>query len=60
MPSTGFFPAPRALASDLGSNTSRYAIALYILFRAVVSIIAAALLPDHTGRDISQEYHTPY
>jgi len=33
-----------------------YAIALYILLCAVISFAAAALLPDYTSRDISQEY----
>jgi len=31
-------------------------IAGYIAFCAVVSIIATALLPDYTNRDISQEH----
>jgi general stress protein CsbA len=35
---------------------SGYAIALYILVCAVISLAAAALLPDYTNRDISAEY----
>jgi hypothetical protein len=31
-------------------------IAVYIFFCAVVSIVAAALMPDLTNRDISQEH----
>ena len=32
------------------------AFAAYILFCAIVSIVATALLPDYTNRDISGEY----
>jgi general stress protein CsbA len=35
---------------------SGYAIAVYILVCAVISLISAALLPDYTNRDISAEY----
>jgi general stress protein CsbA len=35
---------------------SGYEIALYIFFCAVVSVVATALLPDYTNRDISQEH----
>jgi hypothetical protein len=35
---------------------SGYVIAVYIFFCAVVSIVAAALMPDLTNRDISQEH----
>jgi len=34
---------------------SGYAIAAYIAFCAVVSVIATVMLPDHTNRDFSQE-----
>jgi MFS family permease len=53
-------PAPLIATALFAAFGSGYVIALYILFCAVVSIIATALLPDHTGRDISQEHHTPY
>jgi hypothetical protein len=33
-----------------------YAIAIYIAACAVVSLVAAALMPDYTGKDISREY----
>jgi len=32
-----------------------YAIAGYILVLAVISFIAAAMMPDYTGKDISAE-----
>jgi hypothetical protein len=38
---------------------SGYMIALYILFCAVVSIVAAALIPDYTNKDISEEHDRP-
>jgi hypothetical protein len=31
-------------------------MAAYILFCAIVSIVATALLPDYTNRDISEEH----
>jgi O-antigen/teichoic acid export membrane protein len=34
-------------------------IALYILFCAIVSIVATALLPDYTNRNISEEHDKP-
>jgi hypothetical protein len=39
----------------LATFGSGYAVAAYILFCAIVSIIATALLPDYTNRDISGE-----
>ena len=42
-----------ALLAAFGSG---YVIALYILFCAIVSIIATAMLPDYTNRDISEEH----
>ena len=41
-----------ALLAAFGSG---YAVAAYILFCAIVSISATALLPDYTNRDISGE-----
>jgi hypothetical protein len=35
---------------------SGYAIALHILACAIISFIAAALLPDYTNRDVPGEY----
>ncbi|KWV52849.1 MFS transporter [Bradyrhizobium macuxiense] len=49
-------PAPLIATALLASFGSGYAIAAYILFCAVVSIIATAMLPDYTNRDISEEH----
>ncbi len=49
-------PAPLIATALLAATGSGYVIAVYILFCAVVSIIATALMPDLTNRDISQEH----
>jgi MFS family permease len=49
-------PAPLIATALFAATGSGYAVALYILFTAVVSITATAFLPDYTNRDISQEY----
>jgi MFS family permease len=49
-------PAPLIATALLAWTGSGYAIAGYIAACAVISIIATALLPDHTNRDISQEH----
>jgi len=49
-------PAPLIATALLAAFGSGYVIAIYILFCAVVSIIATALMPDLTNRDISQEH----
>ena len=49
-------PAPLIATALFAAFRSGYAIALYILFCAVISFAAAARLPDYTNRDISQEY----
>jgi MFS family permease len=49
-------PAPLIAAALFGAYKSGYVIALYILLCAVISLVAAALLRDYTGRDISAEY----
>jgi MFS family permease len=49
-------PAPLIATALLAATGSGYAIAGYIAFCAVVSIIATMMMPDHTGRDISQEH----
>jgi MFS family permease len=49
-------PAPLIATALLAAFGSGYVIAVYILFCAVVSIIATALMPDLTNRDISQEH----
>ena len=49
-------PAPLIATALFAAYHSGYAISIYIAACAVVSLIAAALMPDYTGRDISAEY----
>jgi metabolite-proton symporter len=49
-------PAPLIATWLFAHYHSGYAIAFYIAACAVVSLIATALMPDYTGRDISMEY----
>jgi MFS family permease len=49
-------PAPIIATALFAAYHTGYAIALYILACAVISVIAAALMPDYTGADISTEY----
>ena len=49
-------PAPLIATALFASFKSGYAIAVYILICAIISLISAALLPDYTNRDISAEY----
>jgi MFS family permease len=49
-------PAPLIATALLAAFGSGYVIAAYILFCAVVSVIATVMLPDYTNRDISQEH----
>jgi MFS family permease len=49
-------PAPLIAAALLTYFQSGYAIAIYIAACAAVSLVAAALMPDYTGKDISVEY----
>ncbi|HXZ02759.1 MAG TPA: MFS transporter [Stellaceae bacterium] len=49
-------PAPLIAAKLFDVYHSGYAIAIYIAACAVVSLLAAALMPDYTGKDISMEY----
>jgi metabolite-proton symporter len=49
-------PAPLIATALFASYHTGYAISIYIAACAVVSLIAAALMPDYTGRDISFEY----
>jgi MFS family permease len=52
-------PAPLIATALLAATHSWVAIAIYISACAVVSIIAASMMPDYTSRDISAEYaHT--
>ncbi|MGH7110239.1 MAG: hypothetical protein ACREFK_07390 [Stellaceae bacterium] len=48
-------PAPIIATALLAAYGSGYVIAGYIAICAIISIIATALMTDHTGRDISQE-----
>ncbi len=49
-------PAPLIATALFASYHSGYAISIYIAGCAVVSLVAAALMPDYTGKDISAEY----
>src|SRR5215472_8282374 len=52
-------PAPLIATALFAATGSGYAVALYILFCAIVSVTATAFLPDFTNRDISQEHDAP-
>jgi metabolite-proton symporter len=49
-------PAPLIATALFAAYHSGYAIAFYIAACAVVSLIAVWLMPDHTGKDIANEY----
>jgi MFS family permease len=49
-------PAPLIATALFAAAGSGYAVALYILFCAIVSVSATAFLPDYTNRDISREH----
>jgi metabolite-proton symporter len=49
-------PAPLIATALFAAYHSAYAIAVYIAFCAVVSLISTAMMPDYTGKDISAEY----
>jgi MFS family permease len=49
-------PAPIIAGWLFGLYGSGYAIACYILFCAVVTVIATAMMKDYTGKDIEGEY----
>jgi metabolite-proton symporter len=49
-------PAPLIATWLFATYHSGYAISVYIAVCAVVSLIAAAMMPDYTGQDISMEY----
>jgi MFS family permease len=49
-------PAPLIATALFAAYHSGYAIAIYILACAAVSLISAAFMPDYTGQDISTEY----
>jgi metabolite-proton symporter len=49
-------PAPFIAALLLAKYGSGYAIAVYILICAIISIVAATMMKDYTGKDIEGEY----
>jgi MFS family permease len=49
-------PAPLIATALFATYHSGYAVAVYIAACAIVSLVATALMPDHTGKDISEEY----
>jgi MFS family permease len=49
-------PSPLIAAALFATYKNGYAIAIYIAACAIISLIAASLMPDYTGKDISAEY----
>jgi len=49
-------PAPLIATWLYGEFKNPYVIALYIAACCVISLVAAALMPDYTGKDVSAEY----
>jgi metabolite-proton symporter len=49
-------PAPLIAAWLYGTYNSAYAIAVYILACAALSLVATAMMTDYTGKDIDREY----
>ena len=49
-------PAPLIATALFARFHSGYAISVYIAVCAAISLVATALMPDYTGRDISAEY----
>ena len=49
-------PAPLIAAALYAYYQSGYAIAVFILACAIISLVATSMLKDYTNRDISQEY----
>jgi MFS family permease len=49
-------PSPLIATWLFATYKSGHAIAVYIAVCAVISLIAAAMMPDYTGKDISAEY----
>jgi hypothetical protein len=49
-------PAPLIATALIATYHTGYAVAIYIAACSVVSLIAAAMMPDYTGQDISAEY----
>jgi MFS family permease len=51
-------PAPIIATALFGAYHSGYAIAVYIAAMAVISLIATAMMPDYTGKDISDDAYS--
>lgn len=49
-------PAPIIATALFAKYHSGYAIAIFIAACAIVSLVSASFMPDHTGLDISTEY----
>ena len=49
-------PAPLIATALLATYHTGYAVAIYIAACVVVGLVATALMPDYTGKDISAEY----
>jgi MFS family permease len=49
-------PAPLIATALFATYHTGYAISIYIAVCAVISLVAASLMPDYTGKDISKEY----
>jgi MFS family permease len=49
-------PAPLIATALFAAYHTGYAIAIYIAVCAIVSLAAAAFMPDYTGKDVSREY----
>jgi MFS family permease len=49
-------PAPLIATALIATYHNGYAVAFYIAACSVVSLISTAMMPDHTGKDISAEY----
>ncbi len=51
-------PAPIIATALFASYKSGYAISFYILALAIISFISAAMMPDYTGKDISDNAYS--
>jgi MFS family permease len=51
-------PAPLIATALFASYKSGYAVAVYIALCAVVSLISTAMMPDYTGKDISDSAYS--
>ncbi|MGC1778982.1 MAG: MFS transporter [Xanthobacteraceae bacterium] len=49
-------PAPIIATALFAAYGSGYAVAIYIAACAIITLIATAMMPDYTGKDISAEY----